>query len=363
MKKLTILLAFCAAFTMLVFLTSCGSDAESTRTSKTGEERAGEPAQIDEELDEPESEQELASLGMPTQLHVEGAQLVDAGGKAVQLKGISTHGLSWFPQYVNADLFRELADEWGASVVRLALYTAESGGYCTDGNREQLKRLVLDGVQYATDAHLYVIVDWHTLSDSNPLEHADEAEKFFDEMSQTLSDHTNVLYEICNEPNGSTTWEDVKSYAERIIPVIRANDPDSVIIVGTPEWSQRVDLATEDPLEFDNVMYALHFYAATHKDDLRNRMREAVKSGVPVFVSEFGTCDASGDGAMDLDSAAQWVEDMDELGVSYVMWNLSNKDESSSTIAAGNQKVSGFTSEDLSASGQWLRALLSGQAS
>ncbi len=345
----------------MVALVGCGgSPAQEAAVRPTGEQESATPSSAASSQD---TAQDVAPTKALAPLHVEGAQLVNDKGESVQLKGISTHGLSWFPQYVNAQLFGELARDWGANTVRLAMYTAESGGYCTDGNKEQLRKLVLDGVGYATDANLYAIVDWHILSDNNPLEHANEAQEFFEGVSAELADHTNVLYEICNEPNGATTWADVKAYAERIIPAIRANDPDAVILVGTPEWSQRIDQAAADPLAQKNVMYTLHFYAATHKDDLRNRMREAHASGLPVFVSEFGICDASGNGTIDEQSAAAWVATMNELGVSYVMWNLSNKDESSSAIAAGCTKVSGFAEDDLSFAGRWLLATLLGDAS
>lgn len=296
-------------------------------------------------------------------LQVSGGRLCGADGAPVQLRGVSTHGLAWFPQYVNADLFRELRDDWGANVVRLALYTAESGGWCTGGDRTALGQLVRDGVAWAADADLYAIVDWHVLSDQSPLVYADEAVAFFEEVSADLAERDNVLYEICNEPNGSATWDDVRAYAERVIPAIRANDPDAVVIVGTPEWSQRVDAAAADPLEGElgeNVLYALHFYAATHQQPLRDRMAAAVEAGLPVFVSEFGICDASGSGAVDYASADAWVSLMDDLGVSYVCWNLSNKDESSALFAAGCAKTSGFEEGDLSAEGRWLREALSG---
>lgn len=137
--------------------------------------------------------------------------------------------------------------------------------------------LVRDGVSFATEADLYAIVDWHVLSDANPLAHADEAAGFFGRISADLSTNNNVIYEICNEPNNGTTWEDVKAYAQRIIPIIRANDPDAVIIVGTPTWCQDVDQAAAAPLDAGNVMYALHFYAATHQADLRDRMAATVR--------------------------------------------------------------------------------------
>ncbi len=289
---------------------------------------------------------------------MEGTQLVDEDGSAVQLRGASTHGLAWFPAYVNDALFGELRSDWGANVVRLAMYTAESGGYCTDGDKAKLRQLVDDGVRYATDNDLYVIVDWHILSDNNPAMHADEAEAFFRDVSAAYADHNNVLYEICNEPNGATTWSDVKGYAERIIPVIRANDPDAVVVVGTPTWSQDVDAAAADLLGFKNVMYALHFYAATHKDDLRAKATKAFDARLPLFVTEFGICDPSGNGAIDEAQADTWIAFLDEKGISYVMWNLSNKAESSAMFKATCDKASGFEDSDLSQAGAWLKRTL-----
>lgn len=291
-------------------------------------------------------------------LRVEGAHLVNEGGAPVQLRGASTHGLAWFPAYVNDALFDELRADWNANVVRLAMYTADSGGYCTDGDKEQLRKLVDDGVRYAADNDLYAIVDWHILSDNDPNMHADEAEAFFRDVSAAYADRDNVLYEICNEPNGATTWSDVKRYAERIIPVIRANDPDAVVIVGTPTWCQDVDAAAADPVAFDNVLYALHFYAATHKDDLRTRATKAIEAGLPLFVSEFGICDASGNGAIDEAQADEWIGYLDAHDVGYIMWNLSNKAESSAMFDPACSKASGFQPGDLSQAGAWLKQTL-----
>lgn len=304
----------------------------------------------------------LASPSTAGALRVEGAQLVGEDGRPVQLRGVSTHGLAWFPQYVNQEFFTELRRDWGANVVRLAMYTAESGGYCTDGDQAALERLVEDGVSFAARADLYAIVDWHILSDANPLEHLDEAKGFFARISERFAGNANVIYEICNEPNGSATWADIQAYADEVIPLIRQNAPGAVIVVGTPQWCQRVDEAASAPLGFDNVMYALHFYAATHQQDLRDRLAQAVGAGLPVFVTEFGICDASGDGRIDYDSADAWVRLMDELDVSYVCWNLSNKDEASALFKPGCAKTSGFAEADLSAEGVWLQGVLQGDA-
>lgn len=296
-------------------------------------------------------------------LTVDGTRLVDSEGNPVQLKGISTHGLAWYPGYVNADCFKQLKEEWEIDVIRLAMYTGESGGYCSGGDKDGLKSLIRNGVKYATDCGLYVIIDWHILSDGNPNTYIEESKAFFKEMSQEYADYTNVLYEICNEPNGGTSWSSVKTYAEQIIEVIRENDDDGIILVGTPNWCQYVDQAAADPIkDCKNVMYTLHFYAATHMESLRNTMVNAIKAGLPIFVSEYGICDASGNGAIDRDQAEMWVSLMDQYGVSYVAWNLSNKGETSALFKSSCNKLSGFTAEDLSDSGKWLYRMLTGKS-
>ena len=297
-------------------------------------------------------------------LAVEGTSLVDGQGNPVQLKGISTHGLAWYPGYVNADCFKQLKEEWGIDVIRLAMYTGEYGGYCSGGDKDGLKSLVRDGVKYATDCGLYVIIDWHILSDGNPNTYIEDSKAFFSEMSREYAEYTNVLYEICNEPNGGTSWSDVKTYAEQIISVIRENDEDGIILVGTPNWCQYVDQAAADPIkDCKNVMYTLHFYAATHTESLRNTMVNAINAGLPIFVSEYGICDASGSGAIDRNQADQWVSLMNRYGVSYVAWNLSNKGETSALVKSSCNKLSGFKAEDLSDSGKWLYSMLTGENS
>lgn len=177
-------------------------------------------------------------------------------------------------------------------------------------------------------------------------------------MSKELKGYNNVIYEICNEPNNGTSWKEIKSYAKSVISTIRENDKKAVIVVGTPTWSQDVDQAAADPIKGDNIMYALHFYAATHKTDLRNKMTAAINKGLPVFVTEYGICDASGNGAIDKKEADRWIQTMDEYGVSYIAWNLSNKQESSSIIKSSCSKVSGFKKSDLSDEGKWLYSML-----
>lgn len=372
-KKRMLALQVAILLAMSLFLQGCQKDNATQETVGTAQEETTAEqnhTEVSEEgtestgetVAEPKETPELATPATCGALQVEGTQLVDSNGNPVQLKGISTHGLAWFPAYVNKDCFKQLREEWNANVIRLAMYTAENGGYCSGGDKAALRQLIHDGVAYATELDMYVIIDWHILSDGNPNTYKEDAKAFFTEMAETYADYNNVIYEICNEPNGGTSWQEVKSYAEEMISIIRQYDDNAVIIVGTPNWCQYVDQAAADPITgYDNIMYALHFYAATHTDSLRNTMTAAIDAGLPIFVSEYGICDASGNGAIDEYQANEWVKTMNSYNVSYVAWNLSNKNESSAMISSGCNKTSGFSESDLSTSGKWVYEMLTGK--
>lgn len=294
-------------------------------------------------------------------LSVQGTNIVDKNKSVYQLKGASTHGINFFPQFVNKKAFQTMRDDWGANLIRIAMYTKEYNGYLAGGNQAELKNLIDSGVKAATELGMYVIIDWHILSDGNPNTNKEQAIAFFDEMSKKYADYDNVLYEICNEPNGGVRWEEIKTYADEVIAVIRANDKEAIIIVGTPTWSQDVDAASLNPVtNSKNVVYALHFYAATHKEDLRNKVRTAISNGIPIFISEFSICDASGNGNIDYQEADQWMKLIDEYHLSYAMWNLANKDEASSLIKSSSNSTFGWKEEELSETGRWLKKTLSG---
>lgn len=289
-------------------------------------------------------------------LHVEGAQLVGEQGEPVRLCGVSTHGLAWRPEPVCRETFAYLKSSWHINTVRLALYTHEYHGYCTDGDKAELTELVRKGTDLAISLGIYVIIDWHVLGEFSPLIYADEAEAFFGKITAHYGNCPNILYEICNEPNGTCEWKDIKEYAARVIPVIRKNAPDAVVIVGTPEWSQRCEQALAEPLDFDNIMYAFHFYASTHFARLRDRLRSCLEGGLPVFVTECSITEASGHGDIDLSSAADWFSLLDEFGLSYICWNLSASPEASALIKTGCKKLSGWSDDELKETGLWFRS-------
>lgn len=225
---------------------------------------------------------QITAASSVSQLHVDSQYLKNSKNKKVQLKGISTHGIAWYPEYINDKCFKQL-HKWGANVVRLAMYSSEYNGYCTGdaANKKALKKRIEKGVKLAKKYNMYVI------------------------------------------------------------------------IVGTPNWSQELDKAVAKPLKYKNIMYALHFYAATHGDYLRDVLKDAVSHKLPVFVTEFSICDASGSGAIDKSSASKWMKLLNKNKISYCQWNLSNKDETSSIIKSSCTKTSGFKTADLSETGKW----------
>lgn len=288
-------------------------------------------------------------------LQVLNGKLCGKNGEPVMLRGVSANGLPMCESFINETLFSELSRNLGANVFRIPVYTWGVGvvGYCTGGNQENVKKKVRDGVEYAEKADMYAIVDWHILQDGNPNIYIEEAKAFFAEMAETFKDHTNVIYEICNEPNG-VEWKDIKRYAEEIIPLIRNLDPDSVIIVGTPEWSQRLDEAAADPLDYPNIMYTLHFYAASHKEELRSIARTASQNGLPVFATEYGVTASSGGFPRDLEEADRWIDFLEQEDISYCMWSFSKAPEACASIVSTCPKTKGFTPEDYNQTGQWL---------
>lgn len=290
------------------------------------------------------------------QLSVKNGQLVDKSGKGYQLRGMSTHGLTWFPEFVNESAFKTLRDDWNTNVVRLAMYVDEPGnGQCYMGNKSGSLELLEKGVDICIKLDMYVIIDWHVLNPGDPSKYTNEAKSFFETVSKRYAKYPNVIYEICNEPNGGASWSgNIKPYAEKIIPVIRKNAPNSVIIVGTPTWSQEIDKPLSDPLSYKNVMYAFHFYAATHAG-LRSNVENCVAQGLPVFVSEFGTCDASGGGANDFNETQKWLSYFDKQGISYCNWSICNKDETCSVLRPGTSANGNWSESNLTENGKWMR--------
>ena len=295
-------------------------------------------------------------VGLHGALNVEETYIVDEHNQPFQLRGVSTHGLHWYPGVVNEGSFTTLRDDWKVNVIRLAMYTDNNSGYI--GNPETTEALVREGIDLATAAGLYVIVDWHCLEDGNPNAHKEEAIRFFSQIATEYVNYPNILYELCNEPNGEdVTWdEDVRPYCQTLIETIRAIDEQGIIIAGTPTWSQDIHLAAQNPLEGNNIMYTLHFYADTHRDSLRDRLVDCITNyKLPVFVSEFGTCDASGNTGFNEEQSDLWLDLLNEYNISWVNWSLCDKKETASPLKPLTTSRGNWTDEDLTDTGLYIK--------
>lgn len=344
------------------------SSEESTMSqedTKQSDENTAQPGGSDSGNDSGNNSDTGSNAGIVTtvptgRLQVSGTKLTDESGNIIQLRGVSTHGISWFPDYVNYDAFATLRDDWGANVVRIAMYPEEYNGYLSGGDKAALKQIIDNGVNYATELGMHVIIDWHVLNYA-PSRHTQEACDFFAEMASKYSGHDNVIYEICNEPVGADWNSDIKPYAETVIGTIRQFDDHSLILVGTNTWSQDVDSVVGNTLDDGNVMYVAHFYAGTHKENIRNKISTALNAGVPVFISECSICDASGNGGIDYASANEWLDFMNSNQLSFIAWSLSNKAETSALISSGCSAKSGWSDGDLSETGRWFKRAISGR--
>jgi endoglucanase len=308
-------------------------------------------------------------FGINGELQVIDGQLSNQYGKAIQLRGMGSHGLQWFEGCMLPSAFDLLANEWGADFVRLSMYIQEEG-YET---RPEYFRNVIDRlVDQCYDQGLYCIIDWHVHEPGDPHVSIDLAREFFEYMSKKHGDKGHVIYEICNEPS-DIDWADIRTYAEEIIPIIRNNDPESVIVVGTPHWSAMPNLVIEDPLPDENLLYAMHFYAAEHGEDYKENVREAVNAGLGIFVTEFGTQQSSGDGDNDFDAGEDWLDLLAELKISWSNWNFSDdmrsgavwqrirdqEDESDPDKTGDVCKNEMWTDDYLKPAGVWVKERLS----
>lgn len=284
-------------------------------------------------------------------LQVNGTTLCTQQGQPIALRGMSSHGIHWFPQYTSPQAIANTA-AYGANLFRVAMYTGE-GGYLSQP--EAVKAQTIAAVDAAIAQDLYVILDWHILSDGDPLAHLTEAKGFFAELAQRYKDQPAVLFEICNEPNGNVTWAgNVKPYAQEIVSTIRSIAPKNIILIGSPTWSQDIHLAAADPVAGENLMYTCHFYAGTHGQWLRDRIDAALGAGLPIFISEWGTSAADGSGGVFLTESAQWLDFLDARGISWANWSLCDKAETSAALTPGTDPSGPWTDADLSPSGRFV---------
>lgn len=285
------------------------------------------------------------------QLRVEGSRILDQRGEPVMLRGMSLFWSQWQPQYYNPSAIRWLRDDWNINVIRAAI-AVDQGGYLANPEREMKKAETV--IEAAIALGIYVIVDWHA---HQPEPRA--AAEFFGRVARKYGQHPNLIYETWNEPLREHDWSAViKPYHLAVIPSIRAHDPDNLIVAGTQTWSQDVDKAAADPLPFANTAYTLHFYAGTHRQELRDKAEAAMRKGAALFVTEWGTTDADGDGAVHQEETRRWWDFMERNKLSYLNWSVADKREASAALLPGASAKGGWPMRMLSRSGRFVREQL-----
>ena len=292
-------------------------------------------------------------------LSVKGNQVVNKDGNVVSFAGNSFFwsNTGWEGEkYYNKDVVKWLKDDWNATIVRAAMAAEPSidGGYLEDpeGNMQRVERLV----DAAIDLGLYVIVDWHSHQAENT---EAEAIDFFQKIATKYGKHPNIIYEIYNEPL-KVSWDDViKPYSEKVIAAIRAIHKENLIIVGTPKWSQDVDVASKNPIiGYNNIAYTLHFYAGTHKENLRKKAKIALDNGIALMVTEWGTVNANGDGGVAKESTLEWMKFMKENNLSHCNWAVDDKKEGASIIHPGTSAKGNWKESDLTETGKFTKELI-----
>jgi endoglucanase len=309
-----------------------------------------------------------------TPIHINGKlqvlnkKLCNQFGKPIQLRGVSTHGLQWFYENCyeeNKLIAFDTLKNWGTDVLRVSMYVQEDG---YEKDPAGFTQKVLSLVKVATERGMYAIVDFHILDPGDPNENTENAKTFFAAISSACKNHTNVIYEICNEPNGEKlTWQDIKKYADQVIPVIKANQPDAVVLCGTPAWctfgfSNGHSLLSEDgfksilnkPLAFSHVMYTFHFYADSHKDAYLELLDKA-SDELPVFVSEFGFQTYTGDEANNKEMSDKYIALMHKKKISWCNWNFSDDFRSGAIWKSGTCGSNNWATSNLKEAGTMVR--------
>jgi endoglucanase len=297
----------------------------------------------------PAYSQDSTAVEIHGQLRIQGNKMVDKNGNPVMLRGMCLYWSQWKGQFYNFDCVSWLNYDWQCNVIRASM--GVEGGYLTNPAAEKLKiKTVIDA---CIALGIYVIVDWH---DHNAQTHLSQSIAFFEEIAHEYGEVPNLIYEIFNEPLQVPWATSIKPYADSVVSHIRAIDPDNIIVVGTPTWSQNVDDAANNPLAYNNIAYALHFYATTHKDLIRTRASIALSKGAALFVTEFGTCEASGTGVMDSLETLRWLNFLEQNKISWCNWSIADLAETSAALNPGASATGGWAPITLKRSGAFIRS-------
>ncbi len=276
-----------------------------------------------------------------------------SGGNAVQLKGPS---MQWSVAGWGSDKFfiketvNALVDGWRAQIIRAPLgidfskvdgngkVTGVSGGYIEKpGENWARVKTVVDA---AIAKKVYAIVDWHAHNAHEPAVQAKAIEFFTSpDLAGRYGNDPAVIFEIFNEPEADVTWAEVKAYSNAVIKAIRDAGFKNLILVGSPHWDTETNIAALDPPTDPegNIAFTFHFYADAHRigtkpyfspagTTYRSVVQGALNAGFPVFVSEWGTNDATEKGASNFVETDKWHAYLDSNKISSCAWGVTASD-------------------------------------
>lgn len=287
-------------------------------------------------------------------------------GSEVQVRGMS---LYWSLITEATDFWTEagvtsMVNDMNIQIVRAAMATGTENwsgpykGYQLDA--ENQKKLVSTVVEAAIKNDIYVIIDWHSHEATGQVE---SAKGFFSEMAQKYGSYDNVIFEIFNEPL-DIAWANIQNYANQIIPVIREYS-DNLILVGTRAWDQHPEevIGNEVTDSKNNTAYTLHYYAMSHcvsgsyewgSSCEGANGEKAIKAGLSVFISEWGTGTADGGGTPGQAKNDEWQAFANKYKISWANWSASRKDEGTAAFSGGATA----TNLQYSASGNLVKSYL-----
>ncbi len=348
---------FLLIISIFIFIIGCNGNNNSDKQSddeliNNPVEEADEEEETPDDTEEDNDNQETFTsvIDQYGQLSIDGNKIVDKNNNPVQLRGMSFFWSQWIGKYYNRETVKWLKEDWQCNVVRAAMAVDAPDGYIDNPDLEKQK--VMAVIDAAIEENIYVIVDWHSHHAEDYLE---EAKSFFSELAQKYGNYPHIIYEPYNEPLDVSWNEVLKPYHEAVIKSIREHDPDNLIICGTRSWSQRVDEVVGNKIDDPNVAYTLHYYAATHKQPLRDIATTALNGDVPIFVTEYGVSEASGDGSINEAETNTWWDYLDEHKISWCNWSIADKEELSAALKPGAGVQGGWAETELTQSGIMVR--------
>lgn len=316
---------------------------------------------------------DIDSIPSSIQLHIEGNKILNNNGNIVKLNGPVTSGFAlatnnwydsnWYTWYNNDSL--QTIKSWGCNAFRVAMTvdTFKKNINCLDTYYHFVDLSISNG--------LYTIIEWGYTN--NPNKEIESAKIFFETLSYKYANNPYIIYEICNEPFNAS-WAEIKSYAETIIPIIRKNSPNAIVLVGTPyQTSKESDSplsVLSSPLTYNNLAYVFHNYAGqnlTYKEF--STIDSFLNANLAVVYSEIGTTLANGtDGHYEVPSQTL-LNFADSRNLSWFFFNMSDITfNSNKSIAYDSSLVkpgmwnNNLSDDILSDSGRFIKKYLTSNA-